>query len=139
MQDNPLNSLPHAYPFRFLDKILELSAERGVAIKNVTADEAFFQGHFKENPIMPGVLIIETMAQLAGLVMNYGNAGKRVAYLAQVKDVKFKQSVTAGDQLKAIAEINYTFLSLANFSVKALVDDNIAAEGELVMAIQGSS
>ncbi|MBI3755905.1 MAG: hypothetical protein HY265_07080, partial [Deltaproteobacteria bacterium] len=52
MQDNPLNSLPHAYPFRFLDKILELSAERGVAIKNVTADEAFFQGHFKENPIM---------------------------------------------------------------------------------------
>lgn len=139
MKDNPLSRLPHSYPFRFLDKVLELSAERGIAIKNVTMNEAFLQGHFKGNPIMPGVLIIEAMAQLAGLVMNFGKTEAAIAYLAQVKDIKFKRPVTAGDQLKVIAEVNRNFMSLANFSVKAMIDDNIAAEGELVIATRGSS
>ena len=135
-----LRILPHRYPFLLVDKIIEIELfKRIVGIKNVTMNEAFLQGHFKGNPIMPGVLIIEAMAQLAGLVMNFGKTEAAIAYLAQVKDIKFKRPVTAGDQLKVIAEVNQNFMSLANFSVKALIGDNIAAEGELVIATQGSS
>ncbi|MBI5047557.1 MAG: 3-hydroxyacyl-ACP dehydratase FabZ [Deltaproteobacteria bacterium] len=135
MKNNPLDSLPHSYPFRFLDKIIELSDKRGVAIKNVTMNEEFFQGHFKENPIMPGVLIIETMAQLAGLIMNCGKEENKIAYLAQVKNIKFKRPVIPGDQLKISAEIGQDFGSLASFSVAVHIDNNVAAEGELVMAV----
>lgn len=133
MKDDPLDSLPHVYPFRFLDKILELSGEKGIAIKNVTVNEAFFQGHFKGNPIMPGVLIVEAMAQLSGLVMNYGKPENKITYLTQIKEIKFRRSVIPGDQLKIIAEKIKNFASMAAFSVTASVDNNLVAEGELVM------
>lgn len=137
MKDTPLDRLPHSYPFRFLDKILELNAEKGAAIKNVSINEAFFNGHFKGNPIMPGVLIIEAMAQLAGLVMNYGKGENTSAYLAQVKDIRFKKTAAPGDQIRITAEINKSLPPLAGFSVTAFVGNEIAAEGELVMAVKG--
>lgn len=133
MKNEALNSLPQGYPFRFLDKILELNAEKGIAIKNVTIGEAFFQGHFRENPIMPGVLIVEAMAQLSGLVMNCAKEEKGIAYLAQIRDIRFKRLVAPGDQLRLIAEAIQKFASFVVFSVTAFVDDNVVAEGELVM------
>lgn len=139
MQDNPLDRLPHEYPFRFVDKVLELTPEKGIAVKNVTINEPFFNGHFKGNPIMPGVLIIEAMTQLAGLVMNYGKAENNTAYLAQVKNIKFKKPVFPGDQIRITAEISQSLQPLAVFSVAAFTDNGIAAEGELVMSSQDRS
>lgn len=134
MSDTPLKSLPHGYPFRFLDNIVELSSERGVAIKNATVNESFFRGHFQENPLMPGVLIVEAMAQLAGLVMNYGKGKETTAFLAQIKDMKLKRPVLPADRIQITAEAKERFSTLANFSVKAMVDTALVAEGELVMA-----
>ncbi len=144
MKQDGLKGLPHSYPFRFLDRVLEISESKGVAIKNVTANEEFFQGHFPGAPIMPGVLIIEALAQLAGLVMNSGgnppipplakggNGG--VAYIAQVKDMRFKRPVLPGETLLLTAELSHGFSQLAEFAVKAEVDGAIVAQGEVVMA-----
>lgn len=133
MDYNHLTALPHGYPFRFLDKVTEISPERGGGIKNVTANEAFLQGHFDGNPIMPGVLIIEAMAQLAGLVMN-SNSPDCGAYVAQVRDMKFRKTVSPGDRIMLTAELESSFGSLAAFRVSASVDGIPVAEGEIVMA-----
>lgn len=133
VEDNPLAALPHGYPFRFLDRVTSIDGRVGTAVKNVSSNEAFFQGHFKGNPIMPGALIIEAMAQLAGLVMN---AGKEAAgaYVAQVKDMRFRRPVRPGDRLILTAEMDTGFGALASFKVSASVDGSVAAEGEIVMA-----
>ncbi len=133
---NALPNLPHSYPFRFLDKILELEEGRGVGIKNVTINEPFFQGHFKENPIMPGILIIEAMAQIAGIVLHH-NKKDKTALIARVKDIKFKNPVLPGDQLKITANIILSLPPLTQFAVKAFVEDDIVAEGEIVLASEG--
>ncbi|MEK7841790.1 MAG: 3-hydroxyacyl-[acyl-carrier-protein] dehydratase FabZ [Deltaproteobacteria bacterium] len=99
MKSEALDNLPHSYPFRFIDRILELDSKKGIAVKNISVNEPFFQGHFKEEPIFPGVLIIEAMAELSGLVMNCGKTGKIRAYLAQVKDIKFKTVPAPGGQI----------------------------------------
>ena len=134
MQNKTPDSLPHNYPFRFLDRVLELSAQKGSAVKNISVNEAFFKGHFRENPIMPGVLIVEAMAQLAGLVMNFGKKEGGIAYLAQIKDMRFRKPVAPGDQLRLVAETKQNFERLASFSVTAFADNKVVAEGELVMA-----
>lgn len=134
MEQDPLKGLPHSYPFRFLDKVLEISESKGVAIKNITANEEFFQGHFPGAPIMPGALIIEAMAQLAGLVMNSGGAEGRLAYIAQVKDMRFKRPLVPGETMLLTAELSHGFSGLAEFTVKAEVDKAIVAQGEVVMA-----
>ena len=134
MQNKTPDSLPHNYPFRFLDRVLELSAQKGTAVKNISVNEAFFTGHFRENPIMPGVLIVEAMAQLAGLVMNFGKKEGGIAYLAQIKDMRFRKPVVPGDQLRLVAETKQNFDTLASFSVTAFADNKVVAEGELVMA-----
>ncbi len=131
--NEPLAGLPHAYPFRLIDKVLSLSAEKGVVIKNVSCNEEFFQGHFPEKPVMPGVLIVEAMAQAAGLVLNYGKEGRQVAFLARIKEIKFKSPVFPGDRLTIEVSLDHEFASMANFTVKALVDGGVAAEGGLVM------
>ncbi|MBI5886289.1 MAG: 3-hydroxyacyl-ACP dehydratase FabZ [Deltaproteobacteria bacterium] len=136
MDNSPLTSLPHAYPFRLLDRVGAISAERGTAIKNVSANEAFLQGHFPGDPVMPGVLIIEAMAQLAGLVMNNG-ARECGAYVAQVKDMRFRKTVAPGDSIVLSAEIGSRFGSLASFTVSANVDGVVIAAGEIVMAQTG--
>jgi len=137
MSDDALGRLPHAYPFRFLDKVVEISPVRGVAIKNVTANEEFFQGHFKDDPIMPGALIIEALAQLAGLVMNHGKEKMTGAYIAKVRDMKFKAQVSPGDTLTLTAEAGESFSNITSFTVMASVGDKTVAEGEIVMAGRG--
>jgi len=133
MENDALTALPHAYPFRLLDRVNAISSERGTAIKNVSANEAFLQGHFPGDPIMPGVLIIEAMAQLAGLVMNNG-ARECGAYVAQVKDMRFRKTVAPGDRILLTAELDSSFGALASFRVSAAVDGVTVAEGEIVMA-----
>lgn len=138
MDNNALTSLPHGYPFRFLDRVIDITSKRGTGIKNVSANEAFLQGHFEGNPIMPGVLIIEAMAQLAGLIMNNGSHGCG-AYVAQVKDMRFRKTVSPGDRIMLTAELDSSFGSLASFRVSAAVDGVTVAEGDIVMAQTGGT
>ncbi len=130
-----LEVLPHRYPFLLVDRVLEREAgKRIVAIKNVTMNELFFQGHFPGHPIMPGVLIIEAMAQVAGLmVMEKGSDS--IPLFASMDNVKFKRPVTPGDQIRFEVEmikIKSTFVRTAG---KAYVDGKVVAEAEFMCSI----
>lgn len=129
--------LPHRYPFLLVDRILELEDMRVVGLKNVSVNEPFFTGHFPGYPVMPGVLIVEAMAQVAGvLVLNRMNdrANKSV-FLATINEAKFRRPVVPGDQLRI--EVNFLKLkpSVAKMQCKAMVDGNIVAEAELVCTL----
>lgn len=93
--------LPHRYPFLLVDRITEMEADRIVGVKNVTANEPFFLGHFPEFPVMPGVLIVEAMAQVAGVLVlkDVADRKKRLVLLASVEDAKFRRPVLPGDTL----------------------------------------
>jgi 3-hydroxyacyl-[acyl-carrier-protein] dehydratase len=131
------NIIPHRYPFLLVDKILEVEpGKRAVGIKNVTANEPFFQGHFPENPIMPGVLIVEALAQtacVAGLLMEE-NKGKLGVFTGFEK-IKFRKQVVPGDTLKL--EVEYLVLKMGMGKVKVLatVDGQVACEGEIRFAM----
>lgn len=97
-----LGLLPHRYPFLLIDRVLELSEEKVVALKNVTFNEPFFQGHFPGTPVMPGVLQIEAMAQAGGILASKAvefDAAKQVMLFMAIDAVKFRKAVTPGDQL----------------------------------------
>lgn len=131
--------LPHRYPFLLIDRIIELEEDkRAVGIKNVTMNEFFFPGHFPDRPIMPGVLIIEALAQVAGVLMlnKRENLGK-YAYFMSMDKVKFRKAVVPGDQL--ILETQVMRLKSRTVQVKAMatVEENIVAEAELMFAIVG--
>lgn len=98
--------LPHRYPFLLVDRVTQMSDHKAVGIKNVTATENFFQGHFPERPIMPGVLMIEALAQVGGVLFlsKEGNRGK-LAFLVAVNEARFRRMVVPGDQLRLEVEI----------------------------------
>ena len=128
--------LPHRYPFIMIDRILELTpGEKVIALKNVTINEPFFQGHFPENPIMPGVLIIEAMGQagavLAAKSLDLESHGSLIFFMGMDK-VKFRKPVTPGDQL--IFEIKFLKQrrNVFRMSGTAYVDENIVAQAELM-------
>jgi len=128
--------IPHRYPFIMIDRILELTlGEKIVALKNVTINEPFFQGHFPENPIMPGVLIVEAMAQ-AGAVLAAKSLDKEfhdsLIYFMGIDKVKFRKPVTPGDQV--IFELKFLKLRAKVFKMAgiAYVDKKIVAEAELM-------
>ncbi len=132
-----LNTLPHRYPFIMVDRILRLEATHCVGLKNVTINEPFFQGHFPGHPVMPGVLQLEAMAQVAGILMLKAgdNAGK-IAYFMSADKVKFRKPVQPGDQL--IIEVELTKSRgnrLAKAQCRILVDNEIASEAELMFSI----
>jgi len=131
--------LPHAYPFLLVDRIVEIeSGKRVVGIKNVTYNEPFFPGHFPGRPIMPGVLIIEAMAQTAGvLIFNSLPEGdrKKTVFFLGVDNVRFRKPVIPGDQLRMELEITRHRQSIWGFKGKAYVDGNVVAEGELLAMI----
>jgi 3-hydroxyacyl-[acyl-carrier-protein] dehydratase len=132
--------LPHAYPFLLVDRIVEIEpGKRVVGIKNVTYNEPFFPGHFPGRPIMPGVLIIEAMAQTAGvLVFNslpQEDREKKVFFLG-IDNVRFRKPVIPGDQLRMELEITRHRQSVWGFKGKAFVDGNLVAEGDL-LAMRG--
>ena len=128
--------LPHAYPFLLVDRIVEIEpGKRVVGIKNVTYNEPFFPGHFPGWPIMPGVLIVEAMAQTAGvLIFNslpQEDHSKPVFFL-RIDNVRFRKPVIPGDQLRMELEITRHRQSIWGFKGKALVDGNVVAEGDLL-------
>ena len=131
-----LTMLPHAYPFLLVDRIVEIElGKRIVGIKNVTYNEPFFQGHFPSRPIMPGVLIVEAMAQTAGVLvfksMPEEDYKKSVFFLG-MDNVKFRKPVIPGDQLRLELEITRHRQSIWGFKGKAFVDEKLVAEADLL-------
>ena len=126
--------LPHRYPFLMVDRIVEMDMEKCtvVGIKNLTMNEEFFQGHFPGNPVMPGVLQMEAMAQVAGVMLNSreGNEGK-TAYFMSMNKVKFRKMVVPGDQLRMEIETVRMRSRIATVLGKAYVDGDLVSEGEL--------
>jgi len=131
-----MHILPHAYPFLLVDRVIEMDlGKRIVGIKNVTYNEPFFPGHFPDRPIMPGVLIIEAMAQTAGLLVFKSipeEEGKKLVYFLGVDHFRFRKPVIPGDQLRLELEITKHHQSIWGFKGKALVDGKLVAEGELL-------
>lgn len=131
-----MNILPHAYPFLLVDRILEMEAgKRIVGIKNVTYNEPFFPGHFPGRPIMPGVLIVEAMAQTAGILIYQSideESRRKPALFLGMDNVKFRKPVIPGDQLRLEVEITKHRQSIWGFKGKALVDGKLVAEAELL-------
>jgi len=131
-----LTMLPHAYPFLLVDRIVEIElGKRIVGIKNVTYNEPFFPGHFPGRPIMPGVLIVEAMAQAAGVLvfksMPEGDHKRSVFFLG-MDNVKFRKPVIPGDQLRLEVEITRHRQSIWGFKGKAFVDEKLVAEADLL-------
>ena len=127
--------LPHRYPFLFVDRIVELEPyKRAVGLKNVTLNEPFFKGHFPERPIMPGVLILEAMAQVAGVLAFYSLGGRRghIPLFTGIDKAKFRTPVVPGDQLQMALEVRRRHGDrMWAFIGRASVDGKLAAEAEL--------
>lgn len=127
--------LPHRYPFLFVDKIIESSEKRIVGIKNVTINEPFFQGHFPGHPIMPGVLIIEAMAQVGGIgALNMKDNIGKLAYFLSINNARFRKPVVPGDTLKIEVDLLKAKLSVMQVHGVAKVGDDIVAEADLMFA-----
>jgi beta-hydroxyacyl-ACP dehydratase FabZ len=134
--------LPHRYPFLLVDRILEMEmGKRVVGIKNVTINEPFFQGHFPGHPIMPGVLLLEAMAQTGGvLAMRSAEAegmdikGK-VIYFMTIDKVKFRKPVVPGDQVRFELDLIKSRANIRGYKAQALVDGAVVAEAELMAMI----
>ncbi|MCX7975368.1 MAG: 3-hydroxyacyl-ACP dehydratase FabZ [Candidatus Aminicenantes bacterium] len=133
--------LPHRYPFLLVDRIL--SMEKGKAIvglKNVTINEPYFQGHFPEKKIMPGVLIVEAMAQCGGILLYHSveNPENKFVLLSRINNVRFRKAVGPGDTLRLEAEIIKIRQRFCELKTKAWVGDEVAAEAEILAAILDS-
>ncbi|MBI4402071.1 MAG: 3-hydroxyacyl-ACP dehydratase FabZ [Nitrospirae bacterium] len=131
-------TLPHRYPFLLVDRIRELEAGRRiVGIKNVTANEPFFQGHFPDRPIMPGVLIIEAMAQVGGVLAfkSFPLVGRPVVYLTGVDNAKFRKPVVPGDQLRFEVEVLKRRPPFWKMQAKAYVESDLVCEAELTAMV----
>jgi len=130
--------LPHRYPFLLVDRILELDEERIVGIKNVTANEPFFTGHFPDFPVMPGVLIVEAMAQTAGVLVlkSIPERDSKLVLLVSIDGAKFRRPVVPGDQLRIEMTVIRRKGSVAKMAGKATVDGLVVAEAEVMCKLQ---
>lgn len=129
--------IPHRYPFLLIDRILEVEeGQRAVGIKNVTANEEFFNGHFPEYPVMPGVLIVEALAQVGAVAMlkKEENRG-RLAFFAGIDNCRFKKQVVPGDQLRLEVEMTRVRGSIGKGKGIATVDGKVACEVEITFAL----
>jgi len=129
--------LPHRYLFLLVDRIEELENERVVGIKNVTVNEPFFAGHFPDYPVMPGVLIIEAMAQVAGVLVLSGipDRKNKLVLLAGVDGAKFRKPVRPGDQLRMEMKVLRSRATMAKVSGTATVDGAVVAEAEILCVL----
>jgi len=140
--DDILKNLPHAFPFRMIDRILEIEkGKKAIALKNVSIDEPYFLGHFPNEPVMPGVLILEAMAQTGGIAFqsSFEKEEETVPFLARIDEFRLKKKIIPGDQVILEAEVQHIFSNLAKVKVQARVGEEIVAEGMLVLAKAPSS
>jgi 3-hydroxyacyl-[acyl-carrier-protein] dehydratase len=130
--------LPHRYPFLLVDRLLSQDGDAFVCQKNVTINEPFFVGHFPGEPVMPGVLIVEALAQAAavGLAVREGMSDGQVGYLAAVDGARFRRKVVPGDVLRLEGEILAFRRRLCKVAARALVGDEVAAEATLSFVFQ---
>ena len=130
--------LPHRYPLLLVDRVLDITPGKNItAIKNVTRNEPFFNGHFPNQPVMPGVLIVEAMAQAGGILMLYEleNPSEKLIYFTGIDKVKFRRPVTPGDQLRLEIELTKVFKTTCKMKGKAYVDDKVVATAEMTAVI----
>jgi 3-hydroxyacyl-[acyl-carrier-protein] dehydratase len=139
-----LEHLPHRYPFLLVDRVLEVvPGQRITALKNVTMNEPFFPGHYPHHPVMPGVLVIEALAQTAA-ILSFKTMGskpddKSVYYFVGIDDARFKRPVTPGDQLILEVSIITNKRGIWKYAATAKVDGQLAAEAELMCTLRSSA
>jgi 3-hydroxyacyl-[acyl-carrier-protein] dehydratase len=133
--------LPHRYPMLLVDRIEELEADRVVGIKNVTMNEPFFDGHFPDYPVMPGVLIVEAMAQVAGVLVlsQIPDRKNKIVLLAAVDGAKFRKPVRPGDQLRIEMTLSKRKATMAKMSGTASVNGAVVAEAEMLCVLTDRS
>lgn len=139
MVDELMKVIPHRYPFLFVDRIIEVEeGKRIVGIKNVTINEPYFEGHFPGHPIMPGVLIIEAMAQVGGVLLMGGmtEAEAKVVYFMSLDNVKFRRPVRPGDQLRFELEITQIRGRVCKMRGVAKVEGDIVAEADMAAMVR---
>ena len=129
--------IPHRYPFLLVDRIEELEAgKRGVGIKNVTMGDPFFQGHFPDYPVMPGVLIVEALAQVGAVAMlTLDEYRGKIAFFAGLDNVRFKRQVKPGDTLRLEVELGQIRRNIGSGSGLATVNGEVACKGDFMFAI----
>ncbi len=136
-----LKQLPHRYPFLLVDRVVELQkGKRIVALKNVSMNEPFFTGHFPHRPVMPGVLMLEALAQAAALLafdtLGVTPDDKTVYYFAGIDGARFKRPVEPGDQLMLHAELDRMKSGIFKFKARAMVGENLAVEAALICTMR---
>ena len=128
--------LPHRYPFLMVDKVIELEADvKAVGIKNVSVNEPFFQGHFPGNPVMPGVLVVEALAQLAGILAFKSGLRGNTVYFMSIDKVKFRKIVVPGDQLRLEVNVMHRRGNVWKFSGNAFIEDKLTSEAEFTAMV----
>jgi 3-hydroxyacyl-[acyl-carrier-protein] dehydratase len=133
--------LPHRYPFLLLDRVVALQDNRSIrGIKNVTMNEPFFQGHFPGYPVMPGVLVIEALAQLASIlawkISGRSPGDGTIIFFAAIDNARFRRQVRPGDQLVLESEVERMVRGVGKFAVRAKIDGEIVAEANLMAAMR---
>jgi len=136
-----LRQLPHRYPFLLVDRVLELEKGKSIkALKNVTINEPFFEGHFPNRPVMPGVLMLEALAQASALLafdaLDASPDDQMIYYFAGMDAVRFRRPVEPGDQLILLAELVRVKAGIFKFTTRALVGNELAVEAELTCAVR---
>jgi 3-hydroxyacyl-[acyl-carrier-protein] dehydratase len=136
-----LKQLPHRYPFLLVDRVLELEKGKSIkALKNVTINEPFFEGHFPNRPVMPGVLMLEALAQASALLsfdaLDAAPDDRMIYYFAGMDNVRFRRPVEPGDQLILHAELLRMKAGVFKFKTRAMVADDLAVEAELTCAMR---
>ncbi len=136
-----MRTLKHRYPFLMVDRITEYDGMRITGYKNVTYNEPYFQGHFPDDPTMPGVLIVESMGQVASVLLGIKlgmEQGNKIAFLTGMDKVRFRKPVRPGDQLITKAELTNVHSTSAKAKAKAYVNDEVVAEAEFLTIIANS-
>ncbi len=129
------NILPHRYPFLLIDRVIEITkGQHGLGLKNITINEPYFQGHFPDNPIVPGVLIIESCAQLLGIVCTDDvESAKSHQYLASVKEFNFKKTVIPGDIMQIEVKVNESKFNLVQAKTRVKTRKGLIASGIIII------